>query len=305
MKIAIIDIGTNTILLLVVEALANQITTLHDEARVVRLGEGIHTHRIFLPQAMERAFLALSDYQKIITKFGCDHVVAIGTAGFRQAANSPDFIKKIQQTLGLHIKVISGDEEARLNLVAAHAEFSFLKKPYAILDIGGGSTELIVEDTPDFLAHSFDFGSVKLTEQFLPTDPPTTNDMAVLKNFVDQELASRFAGVSKGLPLIACAGTATTLAALHLKLASYDANQVHKSRFGLDDLKNLIKFLASMPLQQRQNVPCLSPKRADVIIAGAHILLSVMEVLQVKECYINDRGLRYGVLYDFIDRYKQ
>lgn len=300
---AIIDIGTNTIILLIADVSAKkEIRVLHDEARVVRLGEGINQNTGFLPVAMDRAFAVLSDFSQIIQKNNCDAVHVVGTAGFRRAGNANEFIARVKKHLHLDVVVISGEREADLVFLSVHQDplFKNSPQPFAVLDIGGGSTELIMDDVSSHHVVSLPFGSVVLTERFLPSDPPTAAELKQLDDFIRSQLItnSEFTKVSGLINLVATAGTATTIAALVQNLKNYDAKKVHGSVVRVAALKSLAERLQSMNTATRQALPCLEPKRADVIVAGAHILINVCDFFKITQFSVSDRGLRYGVLFD-------
>ena len=306
-RTAIIDIGTNTITLLIADvATDGTYQVLHDEARVVRLGEGLNQYARFLPEPMNRAFAVLADFQKIILKNLCVTVYVVGTAGFRKAQNAVDLITRVQTELGMTITVISGEREADLVFSSVRFDplFKNLPQPFAALDIGGGSTELIIDDVNFHHAVSLPFGSVVLTERFLPSDPPAPAELKQLDDFICEQLAANveFTKVSGPAHLVATAGTATTLAALVQNLKSYDAGKVHGSVVSVAALKSLAKKLQNLKMAERQMLPCLEPKRADVIVAGVHILLSVCQFLNVSQFAVSDRGLRYGVLFATLSR---
>lgn len=304
---AILDIGTNTVILLIARRVpGGDIEVLHDIAEVVRLGEGINSEKRFREAAMDRTYDALSRFSRIIHDARCDAVFAVGTAAFRGAANASKFVERVQKGLGITIQIISGEAEAKYIALAAKADFSHLSRPLVVMDIGGGSTEFITDDGVHETAVSLPFGSVKLTEKFIKSDPPNDVELDALTQFLDAEmthLACPAGNVhrigqsisSSAINLVACAGTATTLAALHLGLEKYDPARVHKSILPRAGLENLLALLRSLPLEKRRSLPCLEPLRADVVVAGAQILLSAMEYYGVKECHISDRGLRFGV----------
>lgn len=297
MRTAFLDLGTNTFILLIVEVHADgSHTVLHDEMRVVRLGEGIHKNAFFLAEAMDRAYLALEEFKDKIAVFGCENIVAVGTAGFRNAANAGVFIKRVREGLGLEVQIISGEKEAELIHLAALADFRGLPLPRVVLDIGGGSTEFIIEEEGlPVRAMSLSFGSVKLTENFIVTDPPTPKELDSLRAFLKSQL-TMLPCVTGEVTLIATAGTATTLAALAQNLKAYDATKVHASILDVCRLQELSEELATMPLAARQKWPCLEPRRADIIIAGTEILKAVTKHFGVSQITVSDRGLRYGLL---------
>ncbi len=308
--VAIIDLGTNTLILLVVSVQPDfTFTLLHDEACVVRLGEGINKNKKFLPAAMDRAFSALAHFKTVIDQQTCKRVIAIGTAGFRNATNAPEFIERVKNELQIPITVISGEHEAELIYAATKRDFQNLTPPQLTVDIGGGSTEFIFDDGKTFAAKSIPFGSVKLTEQFLTNDPPTSEEIQRLDNHIfehlkkmTQELSTTPSAQSGTKPtIIATAGTATTLAAMHQHLNIYDPKKVHQSQLSQLELKKIAALLAAMPIRERQQLPGLTPLRADVIVAGARLLLAIATYFDTETLWISDRGLRYGILYNLLD----
>lgn len=300
MKTAIIDIGTNTTMLLIVETNSDSPhKTLHDECRITRLGEGLSQNPVFLPAAMQRCLEALKDYKKILHEYLCDSCHVVGTAAFRQAKNAKEFIRQVDDELHFKIKILSGEEEARLIHLACAKDFSHLKKPILVVDIGGGSTEFIFDDGKKIQALSLPFGVVKLTEQFLHSDPPTDSEMAQLESFLKKQITENFKSFTnrKKISIIATAGTPTTLKALELGLHEYNASLVHGQPLMRNDVDKIFLELKNLPQSERAKLPCLPEKRADVILAGTVILLTVLDELQLKKFWVSDRGLRFGVLY--------
>ena len=297
-KIAILDLGTNTILLLIAEVLPNgHYQVLSEDGEVVRLGEGIHHEPCFLPQAMERAYACLERYKKQIEYFQCQRVIAVGTAGFRRAENSGEFQQRVKDGLGIDIEIISGEREAQLIYQAAREDFPDLKAPLLVLDIGGGSTEFIFEDEMGQVhENSLPFGVVRLTERFLVSDPPAADQLAALDKFVLEELKKLPRIVGQVANLVATAGTPTTLCALAQDMTSYDPRRVQGARLSRARIVELTRHLASLPPDERSRIPCLPSRRADVIVAGADILLCVMSHFGLDELVVSDHGLRFGVL---------
>lgn len=296
-KIAVLDLGTNTVLLLIAEVFADSsYKVIHDEGEVVRLGEGIHHEPRFLPQAMQRTEALLTRYRKIIDQHHCDKILAVGTAGFRRAQNACEFCQQIKDRVGITIDIISGEEEARLIHLAARGDFSELPNPLLVLDIGGGSTEFIFENHErEIKAISLAFGVVRLTERFLHSDPPGTHEIQQLEKYVNDELKT-LSPVIYPRCLVATAGTPTTLCALAQGLLQYDASRVHGQNLSRLKIEELSKQLLALPLAQRSKIACLPEKRADVIVAGVQILLCVMRYFGLDDVKVSDHGLRYGVL---------
>lgn len=298
--LAIIDIGTNTALLLVARNSSQGLEILKDKCSFARLGEGLVKNECFSASAMDRVEAALGEYKFLIEGFDCQQVLAVGTAAFRKAKNADIFLRRIQNNLGISIKIISGEEEARLIALAVKKSFSDLARPFLVLDIGGGSTEFIVETNDgNPQEHSVPLGVVKLTEEFIETDPPSQKEIQSLKKYLQAQW-QRLPKFPLVLQMVATAGTPTTLSAIALGLKNYEAKKVHGSVLTFSTIQNLFKKLGSLPLQERQKVPCLPAQRADVIPAGCLILLTVMEHFGLRELKVSDWSLRHGVFFDFL-----
>ena len=300
MKKAYIDIGTNTVLILLVDVQSDgQYTLLADECHIARLGEGLSQHAAFLPAAQERVIKALLHFQKICQQHHCTHVRLVGTAAFRRAANGAQFVDEILQKTGFSVEVISGEEEARLISNATLADFQNLPMPLLTLDIGGGSTEFIVNQQGfSRELYSLPFGAVRLHEEFLaPQEIPSAENLVALQDFVRvqvQNVKSQFSSLPKSM--VATAGTPTTAAALIQHLTEYDADRIHKSSLPIVDLEALFQKLVVLPLVEREKIPCLPKGRADVILAGLAILMGVMQGFGFDQTSVSDKGLRHGLL---------
>lgn len=297
-KTAVIDIGTNTTLLLIAEPLGNgEVNVLHDEARVVRLGEGIHKHSSFLEEAMERTLKAIEEFKSKVDYFKCEDVFVMGTAACRHADNVDVFAKRLKDRTGFELNVISGDEEALYIYHASKKDFPFVTSPTLVLDIGGGSTEFIIEnEDKGVLEKSLSFGTVKLTEQFIESDPPLDTELIAMQEYLQKELKQ--IGFSKKIShFIATAGTPTALSAIQQGMISYHSERVHGSMLSRVQIEKLIDDLKSKTILEKQQIPVLDPKRADVILTGAVILLEVMKFFDIHRTLVSDRGLRFGVLY--------
>ncbi len=304
MKKAFVDIGTNTVLLLLVDVQPNgQFTVLADECHIARLGEGLSKNAVFLPAAQERVITALTHFQNICKTHHCDDFLVVGTAAFRKAQNGADFVKTLWQKTGFAVQIISGEEEARLIAKATLTDFQNLPKPLLTLDIGGGSTEFIVNDNDGTRElFSLPFGAVRLHEEFLQADPPSEKSLLALRGFIKNEVRTLLQQLQrKPMSMVATAGTPTTVAALLQKLPQYDATRIHKSTIAQTDLETLLAYLVSLPLAERQKIPCLPKGRADVIIAGALILSEVMQAFGFDKTAVSDKGLRHGLLLEYLE----
>jgi exopolyphosphatase/guanosine-5'-triphosphate,3'-diphosphate pyrophosphatase len=302
MRVAAIDIGTNTALLLVAERVNGDVVAVADEAEIVRLGEGLDRSGRLGDAAMQRTLATLHRYATRIGELACTRVVAVATEAVRKAENGGDFVAAASAELapvGGKLEIIDGEREARLSWHAVQASFpaesGALTGPRTVLDIGGGSTELLVGEREVEGVISLPIGSVRLTERLLHHDPPTDEEHASLIAAIDAELLK--APAPRGA-LVGIAGTVTTLAAMAQSLAVYDGARVHGARLSRADIDGLAAMLGRTPVADRRRTPGLDPKRADVIFAGAVILQRVMERAAVDSVLVSDRGIRWGLAYE-------
>ena len=283
-RVAAIDCGTNSIRLLVADVTTGADGTLalrdlHREQRVVRLGKGVDATGVLDPDALERTRVALADYTAVLRRKGVERVRMVATSATRDARNRDDFFGMVRDTLGVDAEVISGDEEATLSFVGAVGDLDPDDGPFAVVDTGGGSTELVVGDLVDGratvrAAHSADIGSVRITERCLAGDPPTAEEISLARELAASVLADAFAAV----PLdgvrtwVGVAGTITTLSAYHQRLPAYDSDAVHPSRLAVGDLTRIADELLGMSRAERGTHGAIHPGRIDVIGGGALIV---------------------------------
>ncbi|MDO8494480.1 MAG: Ppx/GppA phosphatase family protein [Deltaproteobacteria bacterium] len=308
MSIAAIDIGTHSVLLTIAEKKSDgTIVALVEEATLTRIGEGIGSSNQFLPSGMERTLACLKKYKAICDQHSVQKIIAVGTAAFRKAQNAGDFVKQVQKECGIKIEIISGEREAALTYGAATHDFG---DNILVLDIGGGSTEMITSES----AVSVPIGSVYLTEKYVHTDPISAEDFGTLSTTIDENLHGWHGNPVRGLPLgdgqgwsdrtrenfrlfVATAGTPTTLAAIDRKMKVYKHNEIHGSKLSLKTVQNIIADLKSKTVEERKKIPGLEPGRADVILAGALLLEKVAQHFGFQEITVSDRGVRWGLLY--------
>jgi exopolyphosphatase/guanosine-5'-triphosphate,3'-diphosphate pyrophosphatase len=297
-RVATLDIGTNTILLLVAEPGPR---VLLERARVVRLGEGVDRSKQLLPAAIERALDTLREYAAEARRLGVTRTAAVGTQALREVGNADAFLRPARELLGCDVEVISGEREADLSWRAVAESFPELDRA-AVMDIGGGSTELVVARSGRVERKvSMAIGAVRLTERLIQTDPPTDAEMLAVERAIDQAL-DQIGDLPSGLPLIGIAGTVTTLAALHARIDPYDGQRVHGMTLHRADLAAQVARLRGLPLAERRQLPGLDPARADVILAGALIALRTMDRLAAPDLRVSDRGVRWGLLYELLKR---
>jgi exopolyphosphatase/guanosine-5'-triphosphate,3'-diphosphate pyrophosphatase len=305
MKRASIDLGTNTCLLLIEEISSEIATVLHDESNVVRLGQGVDKTGEFNPEAMERAKKCLIQYASIAKKFGVDPktILAVGTAQARDSRNSKAFFESVEAACGIRFRILTGDEEAKATFLGA-AIPGIKTSQMVVLDIGGGSTELVAmpDASAKIFGESVNIGAVRMTERYLKSDPVTDDEFWKCEDAINQSI-DHLLPWRKSLPekmnsepvLVAVAGTAVTLAMLQESMTSYRREAIDGMILTQGDVHRLVEELKWRSISERQAMPGMEVKRADVLLAGALIFWRVMEVLDFKEVRISTRGLRYGV----------
>jgi exopolyphosphatase/guanosine-5'-triphosphate,3'-diphosphate pyrophosphatase len=300
---ATIDVGTNTALLLVARAdAAGAITVLDERAEITRLGRGIGQMGAggLGAEGIARTLDALRAYAALARAHGA-HVAAVGTEALRRAPNGADFLAPAAEILGAPVEVIDGAREAALTFRAAAASFADLAAgAMVVVDIGGGSTEIILSERGDVRwSTSLPLGSVRLTEKHVRHDPPARAEREAIATEVDAALAA-VPWPAAPPALVGVAGTVTSLAAMALRLASYDAARVHGFALSLAALDAEIARLESSPQAERERIVGLDPKRADVILAGALILRRIAAAARAPAIRVSDRGIRWGLLHELV-----
>lgn len=300
MRIAALDLGSNTFLLTIAQVENKKIfKILHDETRVVKLGQGVGQTQSFNPQALLRARDCLSDYAQIIKDFDCSLVNAIATSAARDAKNGEELIS-IGQKLNIPIQILSGNEEAELTYLGSL--FDQEESPgLLVVDIGGGSTEFIGRKMDGALyGKSLNIGSVRLTEKFLPDHPCSESQLKTLDFFIAQELKVHLGGFPRPVvKMVAVAGTPTSLVMLQ-KQIKFNEKFIHGERLLPQDIWNWRLRLAQLNLQSRVLLPGMQKDRADVLVAGVSILAAVADFFDPKLIMVSTKGIRYGVLLEQI-----
>lgn len=295
-----IDIGTNTILLLIAKVEGERVSeVLHDEVRVVRLGQGVDQARAFSPEAMARAMACFREYAEILANYPGIDVRAVATSGSRDAKNSADFFQQVKAETGISIRVISGEEEALLSFRGAVPNHNAQPENIAVLDIGGGSTEVVgLDPVGKLFRFSFDIGCVRMQERFLKSDPPKDSQIQELRSFVKEELAARpeIFSMLRERKLVGVAGTVTYLTAAALGLREFDPVEVDGAKLDKRDVHALIGRFRMMNTEQRLGIGGMDRGRADVIVAGALILEEILEAAHLESLQASVRGLRYGAV---------
>ncbi|MBJ8340455.1 Ppx/GppA family phosphatase [Antrihabitans sp. YC3-6] len=308
MRVAAVDCGTNSIRLLIADRnTAGVLTDVVREMRIVRLGQGVDATGSFVPEAIERTRVALHDYANLMRDNGVEAVRMVATSATRDASNREDFFAMTRTELGAVIpgaeaEVISGDEEARLSFSGAVGELNAADGPFVVVDLGGGSTELVLGDeTGVAAAYSADIGCVRITERCLPGDPPTAEQVAEAREFAAERFADAFAHVpiERARTWVGVAGTMTTIAAVAQDLPSYDAERVHLSRLSLEDVHAVADRLVGMTRVERAALGPMHPGRVDVIGGGAVILTVLADELSrragVDQLIVSEHDILDGI----------
>ncbi|GGL24180.1 Ppx/GppA phosphatase family protein [Nocardia jinanensis] len=279
-RVAAVDCGTNSIRLLIADIGADStLTDVHREMRIVRLGKGVDATGQLNPEAIERTRVALADYVALMLEHGVSRVRMVATSATRDASNREDFFAMTQAELGRVVpgataEVITGDEEARLSFTGAVGELSAADGPFVVVDLGGGSTELVVGDSSGVrAAFSADIGCVRVTERCLRGNPPEAAEVAAAREFAAERLTEAFTHVPVDgtHTWVGVAGTMTTLAAVALDLPEYDSAKTHLARIALPELNAVCDRLIGMNHDERAALGPMHPGRVDVIGGGAVI----------------------------------
>jgi exopolyphosphatase / guanosine-5'-triphosphate,3'-diphosphate pyrophosphatase len=296
-RVAVVDIGTNSTRLLVAEVAGGRLVEeLERLTEVTRLGEGVDRNGRLAGAAMQRVFGICARYRERIDALGAERVVAVLTSAVRDAANGDEFRGELRRRFGFDAQIISGELEARLTYRGAtgwraHGE------PLLVLDIGGGSTELVIGEGDEVEFHvSTQIGSVRFTERYLQQDPPAEPAVAACREAVRAGLEGAVPVDVRDRPAdgIAVAGTPTSLAAIELRLEPYDRERVHGHRLTREACERILRELAALPLSERRRVTGLHRDRAPTIVAGGLILVETMELFGLDSMEVSERDILEG-----------
>jgi exopolyphosphatase / guanosine-5'-triphosphate,3'-diphosphate pyrophosphatase len=304
MRVAAIDVGTNTVLLLVAEARGQGAVPVAERAEITRLGRGVDATGRLDPAAIAETVRVLADYAAEARRLGATDIDCVATSAARDAANGEQFFEAVRAAAGLTPRIISGGEEARLVWASAWRDFGggAGAEGLAVLDVGGGSTEFTFGDGPAPKGRcSLQVGAVRLTERHVAADPIDASTLATLRSAARaalQPLAGMGGGGRCGGRLVGVAGTVTTLAAVEQALPRYDGERVHGSSLARAQIEGLVERLAALPLAERARLPGMEPKRADVIVAGAVVVAEAMALTGFEHLTVSDRGVRWGLIHE-------
>ena len=297
--IAAIDCGTNSTRLLVTDASGRPMERL---MRITRLGQGVDATGRLAPEAVARCLAVLTEFRGVMDGLGVGRGRLVATSAARDAANGADFLDAAGEVTGLAPELLTGLDEGRLSMAGAVADLDPAEGPFLVLDIGGGSTELIAADgpdDPDLAAVSLQLGCVRLSERFLTGDPPTPGQLDAAEGEVAAQVEAAIAAHPRYLDtrrLVGLAGTVTTIASLDQGLVDYDRDRIHHSVLRADDVDGWLRRLAAEPAEARLARPGMVPGREDVIVGGALILDVVLRRFGFTECLVSEADILDGLV---------
>ncbi|MBK8252115.1 MAG: Ppx/GppA family phosphatase [Polyangiaceae bacterium] len=294
-RVATIDIGTNSVLLLIAESTPTGLVPVIELATITRLGQGVDRARRLAPEAVERTLECLAHYARVISSNGPMQTIAVGTSAMRDAQGGAEFRERAAAILGVAPRVASGDEEAELTFFGS---LSGLPQTNEVLvfDVGGGSTELIVGAHQSGPRHkiSLDIGSVRLTERHVRSDPPLSSELVRIREDVRRSLDSVPFEIATE-QVVGVAGTVTTIFAYVRNVAPYDASRVHGMSLCTDEVAAAADRLAALTTAERKAIAAIDPKRADVIVAGTVLVDELLKRAKAHSMTVSDRGVRWGL----------
>ncbi|MCU7823115.1 Ppx/GppA phosphatase family protein [Kitasatospora sp. DSM 101779] len=303
-RVAAIDCGTNSIRLLIadLDPATGEIADLDRRMIINRLGQGVDSTGRLHPDALERTFAACREYAEIIAAHGVgpERIRFVATSASRDAENAAEFTEGVRGILGVTPEVVSGDEEARLSFTGATKELTggSLKPPYLVFDLGGGSTEFVLGGEEVQAARSVDIGCVRMTERhFGGAELPTEDQIARAKADILSALdtAAEAVPLTEAATLVGLAGTVTTVAGIVLGLPEYDSAKIHHARLGVEQVRETATRLLHSTHAERAAIPVMHPGRADVIGAGALVLLEIMERTGAAEVVVSEHDILDGI----------
>ncbi|RCK75187.1 MAG: Exopolyphosphatase [Ignavibacteriae bacterium] len=295
MKIAVIDIGTNTVLLLIAKITNGVIETLAYEQRTPRLGKNIDAEGVIGKPAFTRVLEVLKEYKKLIEEHNPDKIVAFGTSVLREVANKEEFLAFIKNEIGFDIEILTSDEEAYWSYRGA---VSGIRENgnIVVIDIGGGSTEISQGSLTEVkCTNSINVGAVRITERFFKNNPPTQAEINLASEFIKTAIEKLGECKFTDEKLIGVAGTPTTLASIDLGLKDFDVTKISGHRMSFERIQEIFKKLCKMKSEEIRELSNATEGRADIITAGTLILIEFMKYGNFKEIIVSERGVRYGV----------
>ena len=303
MKAAAIDIGSTTILLATVALRPEGMVKLSDMSEIVRLGEGVKESALLAPGSMERAVETVRRYRRIAEDSGVDEIFVVATAAVREARNRTDFLAMVEKGTGLAVRILSGEEEAWYTYLSVRSDEKGQGGTFSIVDLGGGSTEIIKGDPSRLLwSVSLSMGAASLTELFIRHDPPRPEELEDMRRYIDGTLA---VSLQKGenARIRGIGGTVTNCASLILRLERFDAKAIEGTSLSVGQIDDVIDTLVPMTVEERRRSGGMEKERADLLPQGLILLRGIMEWMGCRALKVNTGGLRYGLLYEALLRH--
>jgi exopolyphosphatase/guanosine-5'-triphosphate,3'-diphosphate pyrophosphatase len=293
-RVAVIDVGTNSTRLLVADVAEGRVSPLERRSTVTRLGRGVDLSGHLASEAIEDVCEAIGGYVGILEELGAEAVDVIATSAVRDADNGSAFVAELRERFALSPRVLDGSEEARLTYLGATSE-ALPSEPTLVVDIGGGSTELIVGRGSEISFHdSLQAGVVRHSERYISSDPPAASELEELATDIRGLIESSVGAEVEATQGLAVAGTPTSLAAVELGLEPYDPSRVHGHTLALPSIQRMLSQLASVPLAERVEIPGLHPDRAPTIVAGVVILVETMRAFGLEQITVSEQDILYG-----------
>ena len=301
-RVAAIDVGTNSTRLLVGESRGDGFRSVERRMVITRLGEGVDRRRVLSAEALRRTLATIAEYAATCGELGVEKLRVTGTSAVRDAHNRDEFVIGVRQLTGREPELLSGEAEAAATFLGALSDLAS-SGPVLVVDIGGGSTEFIVGEAEPRKVVSIDIGCVRMLEKHLHSDPPAPEELEALREEVRGavEVVADELEVPVGARLVGVAGTVTQLAALKAGIPVYDPDVTHHAVLTHGDVRRLARRLESLTFSQRKRIKGLEPGRADVIVAGAEILLCVMEAFDAPEVLTSEKDILDGLVIQLLE----
>ncbi len=295
MKYASIDIGTNTILLLIAH-IGDTVEDVIDVSSITRLGEGLKKNGYLLNTAMNRSLEVLKNYCNIAKAHDVDGIFCVGTSALREAGNSSQFLEAVKRACGISVEIISGEREAYYTYLSVKTDGLVREDNLFIIDIGGGSTEIIAGNRKRLLDYaSLPIGTVKLSEMFIENDPLLEDEIESMKSHIRTFFGKPMK--EEGQVLVGTGGTITNLGAIMLGLERFDKEKIHGYSLSLQSVKDIVRKLKAVDSFERAKIKGVEKGREDIITQGAILLEEIMSYYSFRDCIVSTKGVRYGVLF--------
>jgi len=298
MKIGNIDIGTNSMRLLIAEYKDGKIINRKKYVNTTRIGQGVDSQGYITDEAIERNINALIEFSKICKEEECKEIYCMGTSALRDSKNKELFIKLAKEKANINVDIISGEKESNLGFMGVLQGLEN-QEDILVIDIGGGSTEFIIGNKNGIrFAKSENVGALRMTEKFLKQDPINETEFKNMSDFIYEEIKDTLKYIEKDgvQKIVGIGGTITSLSAINQKMESYSMDKIHNSKVTLSEIELILQNLKKMTLNDKKNLKGLQPKRADIITAGVEILYTIMKNIEINEIIVSEYDNLEGLM---------